>query len=56
MPDVENNVWPPRHLEETDEKTGEIIKGKPLYVFKPENLGAKMSIDDKAIGHEGFSR
>jgi transposase len=26
-----------------------------LYVFKPENIGSKMSIDDKAIGHEGFS-
>lgn len=38
-----------------DEQTGEITKGKPLYVFKPENIGPKMSIDDKAIGHEGFS-
>ena len=26
-----------------------------MYVFKPENIGSKMSIDDKAIGHEGFS-
>lgn len=42
-------------MEDTDEKTGEIIKVKPLYVFKPENIGVKMSIDDKAIGHEGFS-
>jgi len=42
-------------LEKVDEQTGEITKGKPLYVFKPENIGPKMSIDDKAIGHEGFS-
>ena len=35
--------------------TGEIEKQKPLYVFKPENLGAKMSIDDKALSHEGFT-
>jgi transposase len=42
-------------LENVDEQTGEITMGKPLYVFKPENIGPKMSIDDKAIGHEGFS-
>lgn len=42
-------------MENVDEQTGEITKGKPLYVFKPENIGSKMSIDDKAIGHEGFS-
>jgi len=42
-------------LANVDEQTGEITKGKPLYVFKPENIGSKMSIDDKAIGHEGFS-
>lgn len=42
-------------MEKVDEQTGEITKGKPLYVFKPENIGSKMSIDDKAIGHEGFS-
>jgi transposase len=42
-------------LEKVDEQTGEITKGKPLYVFKTENIGSKMSIDDKAIGHEGFS-
>jgi transposase len=42
-------------LETVNDLTGEITKGKPLYVFKPENIGPKMSIDDKAIGHEGFS-
>jgi len=42
-------------LEKVDVQTGEISHGKPLYVFKPENIGQKMSIDDKAIGHEGFS-
>ena len=26
-----------------------------MYAFNPENIGSKMSIDDKAIGHEGFS-
>lgn len=42
-------------MENVDEQTGEITKGKPVYVFKPENIGSQMSIDDKAIGHEGFS-
>lgn len=54
-PDIENKAWHPGYLEKVDEQTGEITKGKPLYVFKPENIGPKMSIDDKAIGHEGFS-
>lgn len=48
-------MWHPKYLEKVDEQTGEITKGKPLYVFKPENIGPKMSIDDKAIGHEGYS-
>lgn len=38
-----------------DEQTGEITNGKPIYIFKHENIGSAMSIDDKAIGHEGFS-
>jgi len=54
-PDIEDNIWHPKYLENVDELTGEITKGKPLYVFKPENVGSKMSIDDKAISHEGFS-
>lgn len=54
-PDIENKTWHPKYLENVDEQTGEVTKGKPLYVFTPENIGPKMSIDDKAIGHEGFS-
>ena len=37
-----------------DKKTGE-VKEKPVYVFTSENLGASMSIDDKAIDHAGFT-
>jgi len=36
-------------------ETGELEKQKPLYVFNPENIGAKMSIDDKSLSHEGFT-
>jgi transposase len=30
-------------------------KEKPVYVLKKEHLGERMSIDDKAIGHTGFT-
>ena len=53
-PDIENKKWHPQKIEPVDKVTGE-IKEKPVYVFKGENLGANMSIDDKAIGHTGFS-
>jgi transposase len=55
LPNIENNTWHPKYLETVDEQTGEITQGKPLYIFKPQNIGLKMSIDDKAIGHEGYS-
>jgi len=51
--DTENKIWPSRHLEKVDLDTGEVIRGKPLYVFKPENIGERMGIDDKAIGRDG---
>jgi hypothetical protein len=38
-----------------DEQTGEIIKEQPTYVFKVENIGERMCIDDKATGYEGFT-
>ena len=53
-PDIEIKKWHPQKIEPIDKSTGE-IKEKPVYVFKAENLGANMSIDDKAIGHTGFS-
>ena len=53
-PDKESGKWCSEKIELADRKTGE-IKEKPLYVFKPENIGTNMSIDDKAIGHDGFT-
>ena len=53
-PDIESKKWHPQKIESIDDSTGE-IKEKPVYVFKKENLGENMSIDDKAIGHTGFS-
>jgi transposase len=54
FPDIESKKWPPEKIEAVDKSTGE-IKEKPVYVFKKENLGEKMSIDDKSIGHEVFT-
>jgi hypothetical protein len=55
VPDVASGNWPPKYLEKVAVETGEVTKGKPLYVFNPENIGEKMCINDKAIGHEGFT-
>jgi transposase len=55
VPDKESGRWHPKSLIWADEQTGEIFKEQPLYVFKPENIGERMCIDDKAIGHEGFT-
>jgi transposase len=52
--DIKNKKWHPQKIEIADESTGE-IKEKPVYIFKQENIGSQMSIDDKAIGHEGFT-
>jgi len=52
--DIANKKWQPQKIETIDTTTGE-IKEKPVYVLKEENIGAHMSIDDKAIGHTGFS-
>ena len=52
--DIKYNKWHPQKIEIVDKCTGE-IKEKPVYIFKQENLGEKMNIDDKFIGHEGFT-
>ena len=52
--DTESGRWCSEHVEDMDIETGEVTE-KPIYVLKPENLGEKMSIDDKAVGHDGFT-
>jgi transposase len=54
LADKANGEWCKEKIKTVDTKTG-AIKEKPLYVFKGENLGENMSIDDKAIGHDGFT-
>jgi len=52
--DIENNKWHPCKTETVDTTTGEVFKN-PIYVFKKENLGENMSIDDKSIGNDVFT-
>ena len=54
LPDISSRKWHPGKIETVDQTTGEITE-KPVYVFKEENLGEHMSIDDKAIGRDGFT-
>jgi transposase len=50
-----NGNYPPKFVEDIDEVTGEVIEEKSICIFKPENIGERMSIDDKAIGHDGYT-
>jgi hypothetical protein len=52
--DIESKIWCNEQIGVVNKSTGE-ISVQPLYVFKPENIGENMSIDDKAIGHDGFT-
>ena len=54
-PDRSHGKWPENTVITADEETGEILEEKPVYVFQPENIGERMSIDDKATGHEGYT-
>lgn len=54
--DIREGKWQPEQLVALfDEQTGEILQEKPLYIFKPENIGEQMSIDDKQIGRDGYT-
>jgi transposase len=53
-PDIENRRWHPQRIEIVDKSTGE-VEEKPVYIFNKNNLGEKMSIDDKAIGRDVFT-
>ena len=52
--DKESGKWCSEKIGIIDKNTN-TVKEKSLYVFKPEHIGANMSIDDKAIGRDGFT-
>jgi len=54
LPDIACGKWHPQKIDIVDKSTGE-FKEKPVYIFNKDNIGDKMSIDDKSIGHDGFT-
>lgn len=52
--DISSEQWKSKTIVIVNHKTGE-IKELPMYVFDSKNIGKKMSIDDKAIGRDGFT-
>lgn len=54
-PDIEQGKWLKEKIPIANEQTGEITEQIPVYIARPENVGERMSIDDKQIGKDVFS-
>jgi transposase len=54
-PDIEQGKWLKDKIPIADQQTGEILSESPVYIAKPENLGKRMTLDDKQIGKDVFS-
>jgi len=54
-PDRASGKWPEQVITTVDQDTGAVVEEKPVYVFKPDNVGERMGIDDKSIGHEDYT-
>lgn len=48
-------TWGEKSIKIANVETGEIIKEKPVYIAKPENVGEKMTIDEKMIGKKMYT-
>lgn len=48
-------TWGEKSIKIDDPATGEIIKEKPVYIAKSENVGEKMTIDEKMIGKKMYT-
>lgn len=53
--DVGQGLWGGNNIYIADKETGEILEERPVYVAKPENMGACMTVDDKQIGTDMFT-
>jgi len=54
--DIEEHKWRSKDIIlKVDEQSGKVLESVPVYVFKPENIGQKMCIDDKCIAHDGHT-
>lgn len=52
---VKSGSWGEKTIKIADSSTGEVIKEKPVYIAKSENVGAKMTIDEKMIGKKMYT-
>lgn len=53
--DISEGKWKEKSICRIDVQTGEVLNEKPLYIFNPDNIGEKMSIDDKQIGKGSYT-
>jgi transposase len=50
-----DNIWGFNQIDIVDTITGVVVKQRPVYIAKPENMGSIMAIDDKQIGKDMFT-
>lgn len=48
-------TWGEKSIKIADPGTGEVVKEKPVYIAKSENVGEKMTIDEKMIGKKMYT-
>lgn len=53
--DMLDRIWGSNMIDIVDKITGDIVKQRPVYIAKPENMGPIMAIDDKQIGKDMFT-
>jgi transposase len=53
--DILTGVWLKNKIYVINKETGEIIKEKPIYIAKPENVEESMTLDDKKLGKEMYT-
>jgi len=53
--DIAAGTWNNKKVYEVDQQTGEIRKEKTVYIAQQENVGERMTIDDKQIGKSSYT-
>jgi transposase len=53
--DIANKTLGNQKVYRADEETGEILGERTVFIAKPGNVGERMTIDDKLIGHSSYT-
>jgi transposase len=53
--DISTGMWLKNKIYVINQETGEILKEKPVYIVKPENVDEDMVLDDKQICKDVFT-